>query len=53
MKAVQTYQINNRIIHLIIFLAGFTFLIYEVVWNRMLSLVLGATISAVYHRIPL
>lgn len=34
------------LIHLIIFLSGFTFLIYEVVWNRMLSLVLGATVSA-------
>ncbi len=33
-------------IHLIIFLSGFTFLIYEVVWNRMLSLLLGATVSA-------
>jgi len=33
-------------IHLIIFLAGFTFLIYEVSWNRMLSLVLGATVMA-------
>jgi predicted membrane-bound spermidine synthase len=33
-------------IHLIIFLAGFTFLIYEVSWNRMLSLLLGATVMA-------
>lgn len=33
-------------IHLIIFLSGYTFLIYEVVWNRMLSLFLGATVSA-------
>jgi len=33
-------------IHLILFLSGFTFLIYEVIWNRMLSLVLGATVSA-------
>jgi len=37
---------SNFILHLIIFLSGFTFLIYEVVWNRMLSLVLGATVSA-------
>jgi len=34
------------IIHLIIFFAGFSFLIYEVSWNRMLSLLLGATVSA-------
>ncbi|MCP4545201.1 MAG: hypothetical protein GY835_01895 [bacterium] len=33
-------------IHLIIFLAGFTFLIYEVSWNRLLSLVLGGTVTA-------
>ena len=33
-------------IHLIIFLAGFTFLIYEVSWNRMLALLLGATVMA-------
>ncbi len=33
-------------IHLIIFFAGFSFLIYEVSWNRMLSLLLGATVSA-------
>lgn len=37
---------GNNYIHLIIFLSGFTFLIYEVVWNRMLSLLLGATVSA-------
>ena len=34
------------LIHLVIFLAGFTFLIYEVSWNRMLSLLLGTTVSA-------
>lgn len=34
------------LIHLIIFFSGFTFLIYEVSWNRMLSLLLGATVSA-------
>jgi predicted membrane-bound spermidine synthase len=33
-------------IHLIIFFAGFSFLIYEVSWNRMLSLLIGATVSA-------
>lgn len=46
MNDSQTSNIKNNIIHLIIFMAGFTFLIYEVVWNRMLSLVLGATTSA-------
>ncbi|MCB2207363.1 MAG: fused MFS/spermidine synthase [Bacteroidetes bacterium] len=33
-------------IHLVIFFAGFSFLVYEVSWNRMLSLLLGATVSA-------
>ena len=32
--------------HLVIFLTGFTFLLYEVSWNRLLSLVLGATVTA-------
>jgi len=45
MKSSQKLTGNNYI-HIIIFLAGFTFLIYEVVWNRMLSLLLGATVSA-------
>ncbi len=33
-------------IHLVVFLAGFSFLLYEVSWNRLLSLVLGATVTA-------
>lgn len=33
-------------IQLVIFLTGFTFLLYEVSWNRLLSLVLGATVTA-------
>ncbi len=37
---------NNIIIYLIIFLAGFSFLIYEVSWNRYLSLILGTTVTA-------
>lgn len=37
---------SNKIILLIIFFTGFTFLVYEIVWNRMLSLLLGATVSA-------
>jgi spermidine synthase len=45
MKFPKSFSGFNTI-HLIIFLSGFTFLIYEVVWNRMLSLVLGATVSA-------
>jgi len=32
--------------HAVIFLAGFTFLLYEVSWHRLLSLVLGATVTA-------
>lgn len=42
----QTSKSGSLIIFTIIFLSGFTFLIYEVSWNRMLSLVLGATVSA-------
>ena len=30
----------------VVFLAGFTFLIYEVSWHRLLSLVLGTTVTA-------
>jgi len=33
-------------VYLIIFLAGLTFLIYEVSWNRLLSLLLGTTVTA-------
>lgn len=32
--------------HVVIFLTGFTFLLYEVSWNRLLSLILGATVTA-------
>jgi len=40
-------QTNNLLLFfIIIFFAGFTFLIYEVSWFRMLSLVIGATVSA-------
>ncbi len=34
------------VLDLVVFLAGFAFLIHEVVWNRLLSLVLGATVTA-------
>ena len=39
---------NNKqnIIYLIIFFAGFSFLIYEVAWNRYLSFILGTTVTA-------
>ena len=33
-------------IHMVVFLAGCTFLIYEVSWNRMLAIALGATVTA-------
>ena len=33
-------------VYIVIFLTGFTFLVYEVSWNRMLSLVLGTTVTA-------
>ncbi len=41
-------QDSNRrtIILLITFLAGFSFLIFEVSWFRVLSLALGATVKA-------
>ncbi len=37
---------SNKLIFLIIFFAGFSFLIYEVSWNRYLSLILGSTVTA-------
>ena len=41
-----TRKSSSLIIYFIIFLSGFTFLVYEVSWNRMLSLVLGATVTS-------
>lgn len=35
-----------RSLQVVVFLAGFTFLILEVSWNRLLALVLGATVTA-------
>jgi len=37
---------NKNIIFFIIFFAGFSFLIYEVSWNRYLSFILGATVTS-------
>ncbi len=37
---------NLLSVQFVIFLTGFTFLLYEVSWNRLLSLVLGATVTA-------
>ncbi|HPG34057.1 MAG TPA: hypothetical protein PLM34_09390, partial [Lentimicrobium sp.] len=39
---------NNRLLPylVIVFFSGFSFLIYEVSWFRMLALLLGATVSA-------
>lgn len=39
-------NLTPRILLSLVFLAGFSFLIYEVSWFRMLSLVLGATVKA-------
>ncbi len=39
-------QKTQNIIYLITFLAGFSFLIFEVSWNRYLSLILGTTVKA-------
>lgn len=38
--------LDDRRLNILIFLAGFTFLVYEVAWNRLLALVLGATVAA-------
>lgn len=46
MSIDQNSKSRFFIIYSIIFVTGFTFLVYEVSWNRMLSLVLGATVSA-------
>lgn len=37
---------NTKLILFITFLSGFSFLIYEVSWNRYLSLILGTTVVA-------
>jgi len=37
---------NKSVFRLIIFFAGFSFLIYEVSWNRYLSFILGTTVTA-------
>ncbi len=37
---------ENLAPYIVIFLTGFAFLIYEVSWNRLLSLVLGTTVTA-------
>ncbi len=42
----DTTKSNVLKLQILIFLAGFTFLIMEVSWNRMLSLVLGSTVTA-------
>ncbi len=39
-------SLTQRRLDVVIFLAGFTFLVYEVAWNRLLALVLGATVAA-------
>jgi spermidine synthase len=46
MSQTSDHRREHLAVHLVIFLAGFTFLIYEVSWNRLLSLVLGATVTA-------
>jgi spermidine synthase len=37
---------KHTILNIFIFLAGLTFLIYEVSWHRMLALVMGSTVTA-------
>ena len=41
-----TSPLPGRAMSLVVFAAGFTFLLYEVSWNRLLALVLGATVTA-------
>jgi spermidine synthase len=36
----------RRVLHLVVFLAGFAFLVHEVCWHRLLALALGATVAA-------
>lgn len=38
--------VDERRLHLLVFTAGFSFLVYEVAWHRLLALVLGATVAA-------
>ena len=42
----STAASGQAVLGLVVFLAGFSFLIHEVVWNRLLSLTLGATVTA-------
>ncbi|MBM3317690.1 MAG: fused MFS/spermidine synthase, partial [Candidatus Eisenbacteria bacterium] len=37
---------REQALQLVIFLAGFSFLVYEVSWQRLLALVLGSTVTA-------
>jgi len=46
MSRLPVSSTRPRAIGLVVFLAGFTFLVYEVSWNRLLSLVLGTTVTA-------
>ncbi len=46
MTRIPRRDLNLAVLDLVVFLAGFAFLIHEVVWNRLLSLVLGATVTA-------
>ncbi len=39
-------RIKQSLLYVITFFTGFSFLIYEVAWNRYLSLVLGTTVTA-------
>jgi spermidine synthase len=46
MPQPSAQNLNRLSAHLVVFLTGFTFLLYEVSWNRLLALVLGATVTA-------
>jgi len=46
MASSQSGRFRILPIHGLVFLAGFSFLVYEVSWNRLLGLALGTTVTA-------
>jgi spermidine synthase len=46
MSPISEIRREQLVVYIAILLTGFTFLIYEISWNRMLSLVLGTTVAA-------
>nr|MEE4266431.1 fused MFS/spermidine synthase [Candidatus Krumholzibacteria bacterium] len=46
MSSRKSSFLPSHPVHLLVFLAGFTFLVYEVSWSRLLSLTLGSTVTS-------